>query len=64
MAALAQSDVICDGLGGFSEGKFDGFGCYEYADGSQYEGEWVNGVQHGNGTFRCLGFVGVSSREL
>ena len=28
-----------------------GIGCYTWADGSVYEGEWVRGQKHGNGLF-------------
>jgi hypothetical protein len=27
----------------------EGFGIYTYSDGSRYEGEWSNGLQHGKG---------------
>ena len=31
--------------------KRNGFGIYQAADGSRYEGNWVNGKKHGKGTF-------------
>lgn len=31
---------------------FNGFGSYAYPDGSNYEGEWKNGMMHGLGTFK------------
>ena len=37
--------------GNFADGKFNGWGCYTYMDGSHYDGEWVDDHQHGHGTF-------------
>ena len=33
--------------GSFVDGMFHGEGCFSYADGSTYEGDWVYGLRHG-----------------
>ena len=35
-----------------SEGKREGFGRCKWSDGSNYTGQWWNGVRHGKGVFK------------
>ena len=37
--------------GNFVNGERDGWGCFYYANGAMYEGEWKQNVRHGRGTF-------------
>ena len=39
-------------LGFFSEGCPQGKGTYKWADGTVYEGDWLDGEKHGKGTFK------------
>lgn len=34
-----------------NHGHFEGFGQYLYSDGSEYTGNWIDGVRSGTGTF-------------
>jgi hypothetical protein len=38
-------------IGGFVNGKREGYGEYTWANGSNYKGEWKNNLQHGKGVF-------------
>jgi len=37
--------------GEYKDGRENGYGIYEYADGSRYEGEWKDGNHHGHGIY-------------
>lgn len=40
--------------GQYVDDKKEGFGIYLLPDGRRYEGWWVNGKQHGIGTFHFI----------
>ena len=38
----------------------NGWGVYQWSDGGVYEGDWVDGLKHGKGTYRWPRFDGPS----
>lgn len=40
--------------GGYSNGKPEGYGTFQWGNGEGYEGEWKNGLKHGSGMWKGI----------
>jgi hypothetical protein len=45
-------------IGQFKDGKAHGIGTYKWANGEEYDGQWVNGVRQGKGVWK--GNLGIN----
>ena len=58
-ASLGPQNILAK-ISSAASAQPNGWGVYQWSDGGVYEGDWVDGLKHGKGTYRWPRFDGPS----